>query len=131
MLIERPHSHFCAAVSDDFFETQSFRTQMFFLNIFFQSIYKILKCTITLDLSGPGSNVSKGVHHTPLDLHNWSLPIGAVLRHTEDAGNKLKLATVVEVDPKAPFSIATTPSCRGGYYSFSVKCSTLPLIPTL
>ena len=31
---------------------------------------------------------------------------------------KVKLATVVEGDPKAPFSIATTPWCRGGCYSF-------------
>ena len=30
----------------------------------------------------------------------------------------LKLATVVEGDPKAPFSIATTPRCRGRYYVF-------------
>ena len=29
-----------------------------------------------------------------------------------------KLATLVEGDPKAPFSIATTPRCRGGCYSF-------------
>ena len=29
-----------------------------------------------------------------------------------------KLATVVEGDQKAPFSIATTPRCRGGCYSF-------------
>ena len=28
------------------------------------------------------------------------------------------MAIVVEGDPKAPFSIATTPSCRGGRYSF-------------
>ena len=31
-----------------------------------------------------------------------------------------KLATVVEGDPKAPFSIVTTPRCRGGCYSFSM-----------
>ena len=31
---------------------------------------------------------------------------------------KVKLATLVKGDPKAPFSIATTPSCRGGRYSF-------------
>ena len=30
----------------------------------------------------------------------------------------IKLATVVEGDQKAPFSIATTPSCWGGRYSF-------------
>ena len=32
---------------------------------------------------------------------------------------KVKLVTVVERDPKAPFAIATTPSCRGGGHSFS------------
>ena len=31
---------------------------------------------------------------------------------------KVKLATVVEGDPKAPFLIDTTPRCRGGCYSF-------------
>ena len=31
--------------------------------------------------------------------------------------SKVKLATIVEGDPKAPFSIATTPRCRGGSYS--------------
>ena len=29
-----------------------------------------------------------------------------------------KWATIVEGNPKAPFSIATTPRCRGGRYSF-------------
>ena len=28
------------------------------------------------------------------------------------------LATVAEGDPMAPFSIGTTPMCRGGRYSF-------------
>ena len=32
--------------------------------------------------------------------------------------SKVKLATIVEGNPKAPFSIATTPRCRGGRYSF-------------
>ena len=31
--------------------------------------------------------------------------------------NKVKLATLVEGDQKAPFSIATKPTCRGGCYS--------------
>ena len=30
---------------------------------------------------------------------------------------KVKLATLVEGDPKGPFSIATTPRCRGGHFS--------------
>ena len=32
--------------------------------------------------------------------------------------NKVKLETVIEGDRKAPFSIPTTPRCRGGPYSF-------------
>ena len=32
--------------------------------------------------------------------------------------SKVKLVTVVEGDQKAPFSIATTPKCKGGRYSF-------------
>ena len=32
--------------------------------------------------------------------------------------SKIKLATIVEGDPKANFSIATTPRCRGGCYFF-------------
>ena len=32
--------------------------------------------------------------------------------------SKQKLATLVEGDPKAPFSIATTSRCSGGTYSF-------------
>ena len=32
--------------------------------------------------------------------------------------SKVKLATLVESDPKAPFSIATTPRYRGGRYLF-------------
>ena len=42
--------------------------------------------------------------------------------HIKDANNKgslvSKLATVVEDDQKAPFSIATTPTRRGGHYFF-------------
>ena len=32
--------------------------------------------------------------------------------------SKVKLVTLVEGDPKSPFSIATTPRCRGEGYSF-------------
>ena len=32
--------------------------------------------------------------------------------------SKVKLATLVEDDQKTPFSIATTPRCRGGHFSF-------------
>ena len=43
----------------------------------------------------------------------------------------LLLATIVEGDLKAPFSVATTPRCRGSSVPLSLDCSTLPLIPTL
>ena len=36
----------------------------------------------------------------------------------ERRNKKVKLVTVVEGDPKTPFTIATTPRCRGGRYSF-------------
>ena len=32
--------------------------------------------------------------------------------------SKVKLATLIKGDLKAPFSIATTPTCKGGRYSF-------------
>ena len=32
--------------------------------------------------------------------------------------SKVKLATIVKGYQRAPFSIATTPKCRGGHYSF-------------
>ena len=37
-----------------------------------------------------------------------------------------KVATLVEGDPKAPFSIATIPRCKGGCYSIPW---TAPLYP--
>ena len=35
--------------------------------------------------------------------------------------SKVKLATVVEGDPKAPFSMATTPMCRDGHIKIKLK----------
>ena len=45
--------------------------------------------------------------------------------------SKVKLATVVEGNQMAPFSIATIPRCRGGRYSFPWIAPLLPLIRTL
>ena len=39
----------------------------------------------------------------------------------------VKLATVIEGDQKAPFSIATTPRCRGRHYSFPWIAPLYPL----
>ena len=39
---------------------------------------------------------------------------------------KVKLATIVEGNPKAPFSIATTPMCRGGRYT-NLNCNCLSI----
>ena len=38
----------------------------------------------------------------------------------------VKSATLVEGNPKAPFSIATTPRCRGGCYSIPWIASLYP-----
>ncbi len=46
--------------------------------------------------------------------------------HTHIKKVKVKLATVVEGDQKAPFSIATTPRCGGGRYFFPWIASLYP-----
>ena len=43
----------------------------------------------------------------------------------------MKLATIVKGNLKASLSIATSLRCREGGSTFSLDCSTLPLIPTL
>ena len=44
--------------------------------------------------------------------------VGKLKDAFESDSKKVKLATVVVGDSKAPFSIATTPRCWGGCYSF-------------
>ena len=46
--------------------------------------------------------------------------------HWNQTSCKVKLATLVEGDPKAPFSIATTPRCRGERKSFPWIASFYP-----
>ena len=46
-----------------------------------------------------------------IDEHSTTKPIGRYL--------KVKLVTLVEDNPKAPFLIATTPKFREGRYSFT------------
>ena len=52
-------------------------------------------------------------------LHNlWTIDFNNLLMNIISLCHEYyKLATIVEGDPKAPFSIATTPRCRGGRYS--------------
>ena len=45
-----------------------------------------------------------------------NIKAGALILYVFHCMNKL--ATVVEGDPNAPFSIATTLRCRSGWYSF-------------
>ena len=49
----------------------------------------------------------------------WDLMNFVVQQISEWKYNLVKLATLVEGNPKALFSIATTPKCRGGRYSIS------------
>ena len=51
---------------------------------------------------------------------NSSVPAFRTIKKKSKPFNYKKLlATLVMGDPKAPFSIANTPRCRGGLYSFS------------
>ena len=54
-------------------------------------------------------------HLNPVNLTKLGL---IMFCHLRKLHSKVKLATIVEGDLKAPFSIATTPRCRGGRYSF-------------
>ena len=47
--------------------------------------------------------------------------------HTDTQIYLYKLVTFVESDTRAPFSIATTPRCRGGRYSFLWMAPLYPL----
>ena len=57
--------------------------------------------------------------HKKLEL--TCLPISSAIVWTQ-----LLLATVVKSDPKAPFSVATTPTCREGRYPFPWIASIYP-----
>ena len=46
------------------------------------------------------------------------LPLGGSLLYNKMCKHKVKLATLVEGDPKVPFSIATTPRWREGAIPF-------------
>ena len=52
-----------------------------------------------------------------LTTNHSDLEIASLLKGLKKS--KVKLATIVKDDQKAPFSIATTPRCTGGRYSFS------------
>ena len=52
--------------------------------------------------------------------------ITAKVLHSIIQIDMVKLATVLEGDPKVPLSIATTPRCRGGHYSIP---QIVPLYP--
>ena len=61
---------------------------------------------------------------------DWTQVSRTIGQHSTHEGKepvKVKLATVVEGDQKALFSIATTPRCRGGRYSFPCIAPLYPL----
>ena len=52
-------------------------------------------------------------------MENWNLKDGININQNQNRSlKKVKLATVVEGDPKATFSVATTLSYRGGRFFF-------------
>ena len=64
-------------------------------------LFDSLSGTATPSQNGPGSNGNEEVRHIP-----------------QCSSNTVKLATIVEGDQKASFSIATTPRCREGTTPF-------------
>ena len=63
-------------------------------------------------------NIAIGQYHGyRKQMFGASTPFQIFLFSVISQVSKVKLATIVEGDPKAPFSIATTPRCRGGRYS--------------
>ena len=65
----------------------------------------------SLEPAAAGVGLHVNAHKTEYMRFNQRVDISAL------NSSKVKLATIVEGDPKAPFSIATTPRCRGGRYS--------------
>ena len=57
-------------------------------------------------------------NRTRVDMPQTNQPTNPIFTNAYILICEVKLATVVEGDHKAPFSIATTPSCTGGRYSF-------------
>ena len=86
--------------------------------------------TTTSSQSEPWSNGNEGLIKDSLDLQNLNLTIKyKLVSHTRHSFwdlislwgikiSKVKLATVVEGNQKAPFSISMTLKCRGGRNSF-------------
>ena len=57
---------------------------------------------------------------------NKNIYFGSTQGDFKTRSSSFSLATIVEGDPKAPFSIATTPRCRGGRYSIPWIASLYP-----
>ena len=88
-------------------------------------MYKMLKCFLT----------HNKFSFTRIKVLNVSLTLmkflNIFLTNIQCSNVQSMLATVFEGDQKAPFSIATTPRCGEGCYSFIWIAPRLPLIPTL
>ena len=83
-----------------------------------QKWYLMSPC-LTLSIIRYDSRVSEAIQGKELypPLHLGIVAIEKGVFRSPSTIKKVKLATIVEGDPKAPFSIVTTPRCRGGRYS--------------
>ena len=72
------------------------------------------------------ANEKQGIPHSST-IYNTTYRNTDTHIHTHIYISTVKLATVVEGDSKAPFSIATTPRCREGRYSFPKIAPFYPL----
>ena len=109
-----------------------------------------IRCYTTPGQSGPGSNGNERVLYIPQNSSitgtSPSDRLESYSGHLFGRGGSYLFAkkqsvystapadwtmTLVEDDPKAPFSITTTPGVSGRGLLNSLDCSTLPLIQTL
>ena len=90
----------------------------FFIQIF-HSILRIKNCSVQLQNSFSGFSFQWQKHYEgSFCFIQWCGKLSYLHFFFPCTVVKVKLATIVEGDPKAPFSIATTPRYRGGRYSF-------------
>ena len=86
---------------------------------------RALICSTTPGQSGPGGNSDEGVLLISQNSKIEATPSNSLVSYPGHSLMEVlalcRDATVVEDDQKAPFSIATTPRCRGGRYTFPWK----------
>ena len=92
-------------------------TNYFLVNNFYIKLTPQNTILVSTDVTPQDCNIKSGKGIMTFKESFDKISIKTIRRSNNDSRDPCKLATIVEGDPKAPFSIATTPRCRGGRYS--------------